>query len=322
MRRKRRSVTSMLDCNPSDRDRSRSPGQPRNVITTLHRSTDALVEDLSCPAPGNGPPNIGLTHRFHIVLPLSGSFQYLESSRSFYVGVNQVLLIPPGREYRITHPIEGDRSMAVFPSLQIAEQLAHPAVTGDTEARSVSPSLRIRALSLRSAARQGADPLTLDELSIDFCSAVLKADKINVPPYLAGRGSTIARAKEYLHAHYREPITLAAVASAAGVSPVYLTQLFKRSFGLALHQYVMALRLNEALFAVGDSPDLTSLALDFGFSSHSHFTSVFRSRFGMTPSAVRQSQAIDEHRAGARAIAFPERPLCAARGGGGGEPIN
>ena len=35
--------------------------------------------------------------------------------------------------------------------------------------------------------------------------------------------------------------------------------------------------------------DLTALALDTGFSSHSHFTAVFRRTFGSTPSAFRQA---------------------------------
>jgi AraC-like DNA-binding protein len=33
--------------------------------------------------------------------------------------------------------------------------------------------------------------------------------------------------------------------------------------------------------------DLTALALDLGFSSHSHFTDAFRRRFGMAPSSLR-----------------------------------
>ena len=99
-----------------------------------------------------------------------------------------------------------------------------------------------------------------------------------------------------------------------GVSSVYLTQLFKRALGLPLHQYLMGLRLNEALFALRDAPDLTALALDFGFSSHSHFTAAFRTRFGVTPSRVRQQYASDLFMTGPAPM-LPQRPLCAARGG-------
>jgi AraC-like DNA-binding protein len=36
-----------------------------------------------------------------------------------------------------------------------------------------------------------------------------------------------------------------------------------------------------------ESDDLAQLALDLGFSSHSHFTTAFRHRFGETPAHFR-----------------------------------
>jgi len=52
----------------------------------------------------------------------------------------------------------------------------------------------------------------------------------------------------------------------------------------------MRLRLAKALNAVLDSDlDLTSIALDTGFASHSHFTARFRAFFGLTPEALRRA---------------------------------
>ena len=57
-----------------------------------------------------------------------------------------------------------------------------------------------------------------------------------------------------------------------------------------MHAYRLDLRLRAAMERIGDaSADLSRLSLELGFSSHSHFTSVFRTRFGMTPSACRRS---------------------------------
>jgi len=47
------------------------------------------------------------------------------------------------------------------------------------------------------------------------------------------------------------------------------------------------LRLARALDLLADHEDITALALGLGFSSHSHFTAVFRSELGMTPSSYR-----------------------------------
>jgi AraC-like DNA-binding protein len=58
---------------------------------------------------------------------------------------------------------------------------------------------------------------------------------------------------------------------------------------MPIHRYLTRLRLRAALERLaGGVHDLTALALEIGFSSHSHFTDVFRREFGRTPSAVRR----------------------------------
>jgi len=57
-----------------------------------------------------------------------------------------------------------------------------------------------------------------------------------------------------------------------------------------LHAYRNQLRLRAALESLAERhADLTGIALDLGFSSHSHFTETFRRTFGRTPSSVRRS---------------------------------
>jgi AraC family transcriptional regulator len=59
----------------------------------------------------------------------------------------------------------------------------------------------------------------------------------------------------------------------------------RRHAGVALRQ---RLRLQDAALALGEgAEDLTRLALDLGFSSHSHFAQAFRAYFGTTPSRFR-----------------------------------
>jgi AraC family transcriptional regulator len=55
-----------------------------------------------------------------------------------------------------------------------------------------------------------------------------------------------------------------------------------------VHRYLTQLRLRASLDRLADgADDLTALALDLGFSSHSHFADAFRREFGKTPSEVR-----------------------------------
>jgi len=54
-------------------------------------------------------------------------------------------------------------------------------------------------------------------------------------------------------------------------------------------KYVQRLRLQEAALALAEgAEDLSGLALDLGFSSHSHFAQAFRTHFGAPPSHFRR----------------------------------
>ena len=69
----------------------------------------------------------------------------------------------------------------------------------------------------------------------------------------------------------------------------HLARVFKARTGFSLHAYRNQLRLRAALERLAEpGVDLIDIALDLGFSSHSHFTETFRRSFGKTPSAVRQ----------------------------------
>jgi AraC-like DNA-binding protein len=60
--------------------------------------------------------------------------------------------------------------------------------------------------------------------------------------------------------------------------------------GSSIYDYVMRERLARTLDAVLDrGDDLTSIALDGGFASHSHFTARFKRFFGCTPAALRRA---------------------------------
>jgi AraC-like DNA-binding protein len=99
----------------------------------------------------------------------------------------------------------------------------------------------------------------------------------------------LRRAKELLEAELANPIRLGHVARAVGASPAYLTDLFRRLEGVSMHRYVAQLRLARALVELPHADDLSTLALEVGFSSHSHFTAAFRRAFGCTPSQFRRA---------------------------------
>ena len=83
-------------------------------------------------------------------------------------------------------------------------------------------------------------------------------------------------------------MSLEEIAAEVNASPFNFARMFNHQTGMPLHRYLTQLRLRAALERLGEADDITSLALDLGFSSHSHFTDVFRREFGKTPSEFRK----------------------------------
>ena len=83
---------------------------------------------------------------------------------------------------------------------------------------------------------------------------------------------------------------LSSLAAIAGCSPFQLCRDFRHVTGTTITAYRHSLRLRLALDALRDTHgDVTRIALDLGYSSHSHFTKFFRRQFGITPSQYRSA---------------------------------
>jgi AraC-like DNA-binding protein len=107
-----------------------------------------------------------------------------------------------------------------------------------------------------------------------------------------GRQKLVDRAKLVLSSDLGRRWTLADIGADVGVSPVYLTQVFQQVEGLPLYRYQLQLRLARALDLLGEQCDLTGLALDLGFSSHSHFSTAFKRAYSQTPLEFQRSARI------------------------------
>lgn len=67
---------------------------------------------------------------------------------------------------------------------------------------------------------------------------------------------------------------------------------FKKAFNMTPAQYIIAQRLRRTQWLLSNSNyDITRIALEAGFSSHSHFSSTFKHQLGITPSQFRKDRA-------------------------------
>jgi AraC-like DNA-binding protein len=98
----------------------------------------------------------------------------------------------------------------------------------------------------------------------------------------------VEAARDVIARRFKEDLSLSEIAREVESSVFHLARIFKARTGFSLHAYRNQLRLRAALARLAEpGVDLIDIALDLGFSSHSHFTETFRRNFGKTPSAVR-----------------------------------
>ncbi|QXI39294.1 helix-turn-helix domain-containing protein [Pseudomonas xantholysinigenes] len=93
---------------------------------------------------------------------------------------------------------------------------------------------------------------------------------------------------DFIEANLEQPLTLEELALRCNLSAYHFARMFRASFGLPPHQYLLARRLHRAcqLLRMGALP-LGEVALSCGFASASHFSNRFRQALGATPGAYR-----------------------------------
>jgi AraC family transcriptional regulator len=236
---------------------------------------------------------------FQVCLPYDGLFVWHVGADDVIGDANQAVFVRAGEPYRMSAPIgDGYAELIITADACVLADIAGVAETLISEhplfrRRSwlVGPALqavRTRFLHWATTAPD-IDDLQADEAVIAVLRAAFQDDGRRRDA--CGKRTTrlIRRAKEFLQAHLAERVQLGDVSRAVAASPAYLTDVFRRVEGLSLHQYLTQLRLGRALVELPYTNDLTALALETGFSSHSHFSAVFRRAFGVTPSRFRQT---------------------------------
>ncbi|WP_422361807.1 helix-turn-helix domain-containing protein [Reichenbachiella sp.] len=89
-------------------------------------------------------------------------------------------------------------------------------------------------------------------------------------------------AQEYLHANYRENLTLAQIAETCHLSPFHFLRQFKRQYGITPIQYLRNIRIEKAKMILSNH-SVSQTAHQVGFYDHSHFLRHFKRIEGITP---------------------------------------
>ena len=94
--------------------------------------------------------------------------------------------------------------------------------------------------------------------------------------------------KQYIHEHYAEDIKLDDVANLISMSPSSCSRFFRSHAGRTITDYVMDVRLGNAVRALVDSNEsIAVICYSCGFNNLSNFNRIFKSKKGMTPREFR-----------------------------------
>jgi len=282
---------------------------------TLYSSPIVTVSNYCCHAHRSGPGEEESAAANMIVLMRRGAFSKHFGRKKVTADVNQAVFFAKDSVYRVSHPVDCGDCGTIFtlspwnlndivrgldPSIDEHPDRPFHFVTGPCH-----PKIfwRHRLLLQRLEGSRG-DPI--EQFWVDVSTLQLIGDVLESAFDRQSSPRTVHRittdtdhaektevAKELLAARTSKRITLDEIAREVGASPFSFARMFRRQTGLPVHRYLTLLRLRASLERLAESDvDLSTLALHLGFSSHSHFTDLFRREFGETPSNFRRKASL------------------------------
>ena len=100
----------------------------------------------------------------------------------------------------------------------------------------------------------------------------------------------LAKAVDQIQNHFGEPLKIPELATLAGFSTYQFDQRMRRVFRLTPGQFILKVRMDEALRRLRKTMDpLTQIAFDCGYSDQSAFTRQFHQTVGLSPGEFRQA---------------------------------
>ena len=276
----------------------------QSLDTLVFESPLATAAHFRCDSRDPRFRDSGPTENCIVVFPRTAVWLTYAGSRPFVADPSLATIYNIGQEYR-REPIsrEGDHCewLAVSPSIarEISEAFDESAADRADRPFSVmsAPVERELYLSQRTfftkLERRELSALEAEETIIGLVTSVIARAYDHLQSKredTAWQIDLVERTKASLLAKLCDKQSLGDLANEMDVSPFHLCRVFRKRTGQTLHEYKTDLRLRRALELIGErTHDLSRIAYECGFSSHSHFTSSMRAMFGRTPSELRRT---------------------------------
>lgn len=216
-----------------------------------------------------------------VCLVLHGSFDASLHSRSYQCLPSTVLVSPADTTHAESFHGRGASCFIMEMGARWAAPFRDPIVAGPGPVSDLA----------RHAYRELIDADDLSAMAVEGLILELQV-AVERRRRRANAPAMVARAEEFMRAHFFSPIRLSDVAAAAEMHPARLATEFRRAHGCTAGDFVRRLRVAYAMDRLRTTSDaVAEIALAAGFCDQSHLTRVFKRLTGTTPAAVRTSSS-------------------------------
>ena len=106
----------------------------------------------------------------------------------------------------------------------------------------------------------------------------------------------LRKAVSFINKNVSDPITVADVCEATGVSKVYVEKLFRDAFGMTVKKKIEHIRIERArkMLGISDAPS-SEIGRSLGYENNQSFINNFKAVTGMTPTEFRRKNNLEYH---------------------------
>ncbi|KAB7530410.1 helix-turn-helix domain-containing protein [Flagellimonas olearia] len=103
-----------------------------------------------------------------------------------------------------------------------------------------------------------------------------------------GQLDTIIGTRHYINNHLNKELKLDFLSKVRFISKFHLLRLFKKYYGQTPKQYIIDKRIEQAKLLLQGGKTVTDTCFEVGFDTPSSFSTLFKSRVGLTPNEFRK----------------------------------
>jgi AraC family transcriptional regulator len=269
--------------------RAQNGGQGSPTFHILAQGDGWTVEDVICTS---GPSDRAFEEqhsRISIAIVAAGTFQYRSTTGRELMVPGSLMLGNVDQCFECSHEHgAGDRCLSFGYTPEYFETLA--AGTNPRFQTLRLPPLRALSPLIARACAGLTKNIAWEELSVQLAAETLElATGIKNSSPNPGAEARVTKVIRSIEQDQTAAHTLAAMAGEAGLSSYHFLRIFEHLTGVTPHQFILRARLREAAVRLSEPARILDIALESGFGDLSNFNRTFRTEFGLTPRAWRES---------------------------------